>query len=245
MQQENKFSDILKSPASLAMLVIGVALVIGVPYWALQTLPGINNPITGEAPAPKGDPNLGINFQELASLPEELAQSASVILSQEEAVMPEALLELPATNDFGLIYPVTETTDTTQPTLSWSLFAPGPYQVVVKDRAGEIVVSTQNIPNTALVLQKKLNPGATYTWQVTASNNESHDAVFVVMTTENVTEWQRVRRDFAQSHLALGLMAEHFGLLSTAEREYQALAREFPNAEAPARLLANVTALRE
>lgn len=245
MQQENKFADILKSPMSLAMLVVGVALVLGVPYWALQTLPGISNPVTGEAPAPKGDPNAGINFEELNTLPEELAQSAAVILSQEEGIMPEPLLGLPEASGFGLIYPVTETIDTVQPALSWTLFAPGPYKVVVKDKAGDIVASAQNIPNTAWVLPKKLNPGGTYSWQVTASNNESQDAMFVVMSTENVTELQRARKDFPQSHLALGLLAEHFGLLSTAEREYQALAREFPNAEAPARLLANVTALRD
>jgi hypothetical protein len=245
MEQGNKFADIFKSPMSIAMLVLGIALVLGVPYLALRTLPGINNPVTGEAPAPKGDPNLGINFQELNMLPDEFAQSASVILSQEEPIMPEPLIDLPEANGFGLIYPVTETVDTVQPTLSWSLFAPGPFKVVVKDRSGAIVMSSQNIPNTALVLQKKLDPGATYSWQVTASNNESQDATFVVMSTENVAEWQRVRREFPQSHLALGLMAEHFGLLNTAEREYQALAREFPNAEAPARLLANVIALRE
>jgi hypothetical protein len=245
MQQENKFSDILKSPMSLAMLVIGAALVLGVPYWALQTLPGISNPVTGEAPAPKGDPNAGINFDELSTLPEELAQSAAVILSQEEGVLPEPLLDLPEASGFGLIYPVTEATDTVQPTLSWTLFAPGPFKIVVKDKAGEVVTTAQNIPNTAMVLPKKLNPGATYSWQVTASNNETQDASFVVMSTENVAELQRARKDFPQSHLALGLLAEHFGLLSTAEREYQALGREFPNAEAPARLLANVTALRD
>lgn len=245
MAQGNNFADIVKSPLGLGVLVVGAALVLGVPYLALRTLPGIANPITGEDPAPKGDPNAGINFQELSSLPEELAQSASIILSQEEPVQPEPLLELPEANGFGLVYPVTEAVDTVQPTLSWTLFAPGPFKVVVKDRAGEIVASAQNIPNTAMVLPKKLNPGATYTWQVTASNNESQGAAFLVMTTESVAEWQRVRRDFPQSHLALGLMAEHFGLLGTAEREYQALVREFPNAEAPARLLANVLALRE
>lgn len=245
MRQENKFADIFKSPMTLGMLALGIALVLGVPYWALQTLPGISNPVTGDAPAPKGDPNAGINFDELASLPEELAQSAAVILSQEEGVMPEPLLQLTEAGGFGLIYPVTETIDTVQPALSWTLFAPGPFKVVVKDKAGDIVVSAPNIPNTAWVMPKKLNPGATYFWQVTASNNETQDASFVVMTTENVTELQRARRDFPQSHLALGLLAEHFGLLSTAEREYQALVREFPNAEAPARLLANVTSLRE
>ncbi len=245
MRQENKFSDIFKSPMTLGMLVLGIALVLGVPYWALQTLPGINNPVTGEAPVPQGDPNAGINFQELGTLPDELAQSAAVILSQEEGVMPEPLLGLPEPGGFGLVYPVTETIDTIQPALSWTLFAPGPYKVVLKDKAGDIVASAQNIPNIAWVLPKKLNPGGTYSWQVTAANNESQDAAFVVMSTEDVAELQRARKDFPQSHLALGLLAEHFGLLSTAEREYQALAREFPNAEAPARLLANVTALRD
>lgn len=245
MAQGNKFSEIIRSPMLMAMLVAGIALVLGVPYLALRTLPGINNPVTGEPPAPTGDPNAGINFQELATLPEDLAQSASVILAQEESVMPEPLLGLPEPSGPALIYPVTEMVDTTHPTLSWSLFSPGPYKVVLKDRAGAEIVNTLNIPNAALVLQKMLQPGATYTWQVTAANNESQEATFVVMTTENAAEWQRVRMEFSQSHLALGVLAEHYGLLSTAEREYKELVRQFPNAEAPARLLANVMGLRE
>jgi hypothetical protein len=245
MAEGNKFSDLAKSPMAIAMLVGGFALVIGVPYLALQTLPGIANPVTGEPPAPKGDPNAGIDFQELATLPPELQQSASLILSQEESVMPEALLGIAEPTGFGLIFPVTETIDTLQPTLSWMAFASGPYKLVLKDRAGEIVVSAQNIPNTAYVLQKKLTLGATYTWQVTAANTEFQDATFVVMAAEDLAEWLRVRSDVKESHLALGIVAEHYGLLSTAEREYKELARQFPNAEAPARLLANVLALRE
>ncbi len=54
-----------------------------------------------------------------------------------------------------------------------------------------------------------------------------------------------MRKQFKESHLALGLAAEELGMLSTAEREYKELARQFPNAEAPARLLANVLSLRE
>jgi hypothetical protein len=174
-----------------------------------------------------------------------LKQSASVILSQEEPVMPEPLNGMAEPSGFALIYPVTEVVDNNQPTLSWSLFSPGPYKIVVKDRANQVVASAQNVPNTTLVLSKPLDRGATYTWQVTASNNEYQDATFVVMTAENFAEWQRVRTEFAQSPLALGLAAEHFGMLSYAEREYQELARQFPNAEAPVRLLSNVMALRE
>jgi hypothetical protein len=245
MAEGNKFSDIAKSPMMIAMLVGGIALVIGVPYLALQTLPGIANPVTGETAAPKGDPNPGMDFQELANLPDELQQGASIILSQEEGVMPEPLLELPEPTGFGLIYPVTETVDTLQPTLSWNVFSPGPFKVVVKDRAGEMIANTQNIFTTAYVMQKRLVPGATYTWQVTAANTEYQDASFVVMSQEDLTEWSRLRSDFKESHLALGILAEQFGLLSTAEREYKELARQFPNAEAPARLLANVISLRD
>src|SRR3954465_3183259 len=102
MAEGNKFSDIAKSPLLMAMLLGGIALVIGVPYLALQTLPGIANPITGETAAPEGAPNPGVDFQELATLPEDLQQSARVILSEEESVMPEPLLELPEPTGFGL-----------------------------------------------------------------------------------------------------------------------------------------------
>ena len=57
--------------------------------------------------------------------------------------------------------------------------------------------------------------------------------------------WREVRRLNRDSHLALGIAAEQYGLLSVAEREYQALIKVFPDAEAPARLLANVQALRD
>jgi hypothetical protein len=70
-------------------------------------------------------------------------------------------------------------------------------------------------------------------------------AQFVVLSLEQTAAWQRVRSQFAQSHLALGLVAEQLGMLSVAEREYQELGRQFPNAEAPARLLENVQALRD
>ncbi len=245
MAEGNKFSDLAKSPAMIAMLVAGIALVIGVPYLALQTLPGVANPVTGETTTPKGDPNPGMDFQELATLPEELQQAARLILSQEEGVMPEPLLELAEPTGFGLIYPVTETVDTLRPTLSWNAFAAGPFKVVVKDRAGEIVASAQNLPTTTFVMPKNLMPGLTYTWTVTASNTEYQDASFVVMSAEDTAEWLRLRSEFKESHLALGLMAEHYGLLSTAEREYKEVVRQFPKAEVPARLLSNVIALRD
>lgn len=241
----SKLEEILRSPGLLAMLVAGILLVIGVPYLALQTLPGVHNPFTGEPAAPPGDPNAGIDFRELETLPEDLAMEASVILSQEEPILPEVLMDVPEPNGFGLTYPVTEAVENPQPVLSWTLFAPGPYRVVVKDRAGTVVANVQNFPNLSILVPARLQPGGIYTWQVTAANGESQEASFVVLTEEQVRLWQNVRSQFPQSHLVLGLTAEHFGLLTAAEREYQELGKQFPNAEAPARLLDNVLALRD
>ena len=99
----------------MLMLVLGVALVIGVPYLALKTLPQVENPVTGEVAAPKGDPNLGINFEELNNLPPDLSAGAAVILAQqEEPMLPEPLMDLPEASGVGPIYPVTETIESTQ-----------------------------------------------------------------------------------------------------------------------------------
>lgn len=229
----------------MAMLALGVVLVVGVPYLALQTLPQVENPVTGETAAPKGNPNLGINFDQLNNLPPDLSQGAAVILAQEEPVMPEPLVDLAEATGVGLTYPVTETIETVQPTLSWNLFERAPFKVELKDKSNKVIAKAENLFNTAWVLNIKLEPGATYNWQVTAASGESQSASFIVLTTEQAAEWARIRGQFAQSHLALGLAAEQFGLLTVAEREYQELAREFPRAEAPARLLANVVALRD
>lgn len=249
---EEKASDvgvILRSPQLLAILGVGVLVVLGGVYLAMSTFPGllengIPNPITGETEAPKGDPNPGMDFGELNTLPEDFVDDAATILSREEPEMPDPLFDLTEPGGLGLLYPVTESVETPQATLTWTLFAPGPYKVAIKDRTGQVVASAQNVPRTIFV-SPRLIPGATYTWEVTAANGETETAQFVVLTAEQLAGWQRVRAQFAQSHLALGLVAEQLGLLSTAEREYQELARQFPNAEAPARLLQNVQALRE
>ncbi len=77
------------------------------------------------------------------------------------------------------------------------------------------MVTTPNIPTTTYVLQKKLLPGATYTWQVTAANMEYQDASFRRDERRRYGGVAaRLRGEFKESHLALGLLAEHYGLLT-------------------------------
>lgn len=251
--REEKSSDavgIMRSPRDLAVLVLGVLFVFGaVFYLATRAFPGlfdngIPNPITGENAESKGDPNAGMDFGEINTLPDDFYSEAAAILSREEPQMPDPLFDLTDPGGLGLIHPVNESVETPQVTLTWMLFAPGPFKVSVKDQAGQVAASAENVPRTIFVTPR-LNPGATYTWEVTASNGEVESAQFVVLTAEQAAGWQQVRSRFSQSHLAVGVVAEQLGLLTIAEREYQELSRQFPNAEAPARLLANVQALRE
>src|SRR4029078_9803120 len=90
-----------------------------------------------------------------------------------------------------------------------------------------------------------LERGGKYTWEVTAGNHDVEMGSFKVMDAEAMATWQDVRRELQESHLVLWLVAEELGMLSVAEREYQALIKAFPNAEAPARLLTNVQRLRD
>jgi hypothetical protein len=240
---------ILRSPQLLAILGLGVLVVLGGVYLALSTFPGIfkngiSNPITGEQAAPPANQNVGIDFAELNSLPEDFFDDAATILERQEGEMPEPLSELSEASGVGLIYPVTESVETPQPTLTWTDFGPGPYKLSIKDKAGMVVTSAQNVPRTIFV-SPKLSPGATYTREITAANGEVQSAQFLVLAPEQTAVWQRVRSQFSQSHLALGLVAEQLGMLTIAEKEYQELGRQFPQAEAPARLLENVQALRD
>src|SRR6478752_2698146 len=116
---EEKTSDvgtIVRSPQLLAIFGLGVLVVFGGVYLALSTFPGIfkngiPNPITGETKASKGDPNVGIDFSELSTLPEDFSDEAATILGREEGEMPEPLAELGQASGVELIYPVTESVD--------------------------------------------------------------------------------------------------------------------------------------
>ncbi|MEO8097478.1 MAG: hypothetical protein ABI811_07225 [Acidobacteriota bacterium] len=239
-----KAAEFVRSPVLVLMFAAGLALVVGVPYLALRTLPGINNPVTGEAPASKGDPNLGMDFQELEGLPPELAGGARIILGLEEPQVPSPLKDVPEPSGFGLTYPVSESVEPTRPTLTWTAFGPGPFKVDLLDAANQMVATVPNVPVTNWVVSKELQRGAIYTWRVTAANGDNEAASFVVLTLEETTDWQRVRQQFKDSHLVMGTVAEQLGMLSIAEREYKELIKTYPQAEAPARLLDNILALR-
>ena len=238
-----KIADFLSSPQLVLMTLAGIALVFAVPYYAFRSIPGASELFAPE-PEPV-DPNLGMDFTVIETLPEDLALSVGLILASEEPRMPQPLFELPEASGFGLIYPVTEIVEPLQPALTWTMYAPPPYTVILRNAANRVIGRVEAVGTLNWLAPVPLERGATYSWQVTAGNKEIETASFKVMDEASATLWQEIRRDYKDSHLVLGLVAEELGLLAVAEREYQALIKAFPNAEAPGRLLANVQALRD
>ena len=225
------------------MTLAGLLLIFGVPYLAFRSIPGASD-VFAPQPAPV-DPNPGMDFSVLQNLPPDLSQSAGEILASQESQMPQPLADLAEASGPGLIYPVTEAVETLQPTLSWTVFAPPPYTVAVKNAAKQVIASVGSIARPNWLVPVQLERGGKYTWQVTAGDGEVESASFTVMNNEAVAQWQDVQREFRESHLVVGLVAEELGMLTVAEREYRALMKAFPNAEAPARLLMNVQGLRD
>jgi len=239
----SKLADFFTSPQLVLMTVAGLALILGVPYVAFRSIPGASD-VFRPKPTP-ADLNPGMDFSALQNLPPDLAQSAQQILSSQEGQMPQSLSDLAEASGSGLVYPVTEVVEPLQPAFSWTMFAPPPYSVTVKNGANQVVARIEGLPLEHWLAPMPLERGGKYTWEVTAANHDTETASFIVMSAEAMTSWQDVRREFKDSHLALGLVAEELGMLSVAEREYQALIKAFPNAEAPARLLTNVQRLRD
>lgn len=238
-----KLADFFTSPQLVLMTLAGLVLVVGVPYYAFRSIPGASE-IFAPEPEPV-DPNPGMDFSVLQTLPPDLMQSAGQILASQEPQMPQPLFDLPEASGFGLVYPVSETVEPLRPALSWTMYAPPPYSVQLKNSANQVIARIESLALLNWLVPVDLERGAKYSWQVTAANKEVETASFIVLDQESVALWQAVQRDYRDSHLVLGLVAEELGMLTVAEREYQALIKAFPDAEAPARLLANVQSLRD
>ncbi|MEP7351691.1 MAG: hypothetical protein ABI824_00525 [Acidobacteriota bacterium] len=233
-----------KSPGMIATLIVGGLIAIGVPYFALRTIPGSGNLISLRESA-QGDPNATLNLTEFDPLPPDLKEGARAIYGADAAAEPEVLSELDMPSSSELIYPVTEAVDAQRPALRWNAFARAPYSVVVKNKANDVVAEMGGIQGTSWLTSVLLDRGATYQWEVTSADKQTESASFVVLSNAAFAQWQMQRAPLSNAHLALGTVAEQLGLLTVAENEYREAIKAYPQAEAPVRMLNNVLALRD
>ncbi|MBK9155380.1 MAG: hypothetical protein IPM25_14405 [Chloracidobacterium sp.] len=139
---------------------------------------------------------------------------------------------------------------TRTPKFSWEPL-PGAegYQVEVFDSNFGRVVSSGQLENTRWTTT--LRRGETYVWQVTATldgrqikapQRPAPDAKFKVISQDELSKIQTVRRQFPGHSLALGITYAEIGLLVEALNEFDSLAKANPGSPIPRRLRTTVQA---
>ena len=236
-----------RSPQVLLMIAAGLAVVILGPYLLYRAASppsrGTAAPAKSQAAGPVGLDNV-LDASELDSLPQTLREGAMLLLLNSDVPDPaDSIAALPEPVGENLRNPVSEAVEFTEPVLYWSAFAPPPYSVTVMDERNQVVAQGPT-QNTSWTVPVSLRPGGIYTWQVTVPGMVER-ASFRVLDQAEQNLWKGIRAGHADSHLALGLVAQQLGLLVFAEREFRKLTEQYPDSETAARLLENVVALRD
>jgi hypothetical protein len=126
------------------------------------------------------------------------------------------------------------------------------YVVEVYDAQFNLVSSSPSLKGLSWTAPQ-LARGKVYSWQVKAIRGGQEfiaprppapQAKFRILDQAEAAEIARARRDYASSHLLLGLLYARAGLLTEAEREFRALQKANPDSDAPRKLTASVAGPR-
>ncbi len=153
---------------------------------------------------------------------------------------------------FRVVEPLGTVLMTAQPTFRWSAM-PGAtsYVVEVYDEKFNLVTSSPQL--NAVEWTTTLPRGKVYSWQVKATKDAetvtsprppAPQANFRIIDQAKANELAKARRDYASSHLTLGLLYADAGLLREAEQEFRLLQKANPNSDVARNLLRQIQALR-
>ncbi|MFQ3549178.1 MAG: hypothetical protein SNJ70_05455 [Armatimonadota bacterium] len=115
------------------------------------------------------------------------------------------------------------------PEISWSeVDLADSYKLVITDSTGREVYSKITTKNSDVV-SEKLRRGEVYTWRVGVRFGETHSwdyseaAKFQVLSDEGYNNVISIKKQMPNSHLALGVVYEMYGLKNEAKAEYSKL----------------------
>jgi hypothetical protein len=155
---------------------------------------------------------------------------------------------------FALQRPVGTVVQSDRPTFSWKpLKGASSYSVSVFDAQLNEVARSEPLTTTMWTTPRALQRGATYRWQVVASEGgrevllpsaTAPEAKFKVLDQRQAEELSRARRKYANSHLVLGVLYAQAGLLDEAETELKALVKDNPDSAVARKLLQSLQAWR-
>jgi len=155
---------------------------------------------------------------------------------------------------FSVIEPVAKVLMTDHPTFRWSSLAGATsYVVEIYDSELILVTASSQLTSHSWAPPKSLARGRVYSWQVKAIIDEkavvaprppAPQAKFRILDSATANEVTQARRDYASSHLLLGLLYAKAGLLDDARQEFHALQNANPDSEIVRRLLGSLTPAR-
>ena len=151
---------------------------------------------------------------------------------------------------FRLIGPVGRVVEMQRPPFRWR---PMPraesYKVGVYNEGFGLVAESPALKAANWTPGKDLPRGRVYQWQVTAfvdgkevvsPTRPAGEARFKIVDAADAAEIQRARRIAGNSHLLMGIVYSNAGMLTEAEREFQALLQKNPKSEMARKLLAKI-----
>jgi hypothetical protein len=160
---------------------------------------------------------------------------------------------------FAIIEPAGKILLTDRPALKWTRFdGADSYVVEIYDAQFNLVSSSPMLTGSPALTGLSWTPpqlarGQVYAWQVKAISGGQEfiaphptapQAKFRILDQAAAAEIARARRDYASSHLLLGLLYARAGLLAEAEQEFRALQKANPDSGAARKLLASVSSQR-
>jgi hypothetical protein len=175
------------------------------------------------------------------SLPDSVRGSAKEVVNANTSERPASLASLAPNRDSSLQYPVSEVVEERQPILRWKAFG-GSYVVAVYDSSHREVAQSGMLNDTHWLVPVPLERGEKYTWEI-GSAGETRTASFRVLAEADEAKLAEVRASKV-GPMALGAVAQQFGLLSLAEQQFTALAKEKPKSQDAAKLLDHVIEMR-
>jgi len=151
---------------------------------------------------------------------------------------------------FAIIEPAGRILLADRPAFKWTSLGDAEGYVVEVYDAQFNLVSSSPLLNGLSWTAPQLARGQVYSWQVKAIRSgqdfiaprpPAPQAKFRILNQAAAAEIARARRDYASSHLLLGLLYARAGLLAEAEQEFRALQKANPDSDAPRKLTASVS----
>ncbi|MCW3095931.1 MAG: hypothetical protein JWL77_1549 [Chthonomonadaceae bacterium] len=157
---------------------------------------------------------------------------------------------------FSVTGPVSTVVASPQPEFTWKMPANA---VACRVLVDNLVDPQQTIKSKPIKVEhwkpkKPLTPGQSYRWQVIALDRAGKEiarvpqvigtARFKVLEKDAAAALERAQVALGRSHLAMGVLYAHEGMLDDAEREFQALSQTNANSELVRNLIASVRAMR-